>query len=239
MKRSWNSQELDPAEYQISRFDIGGQHWYQLVDTVRQTRQWLDSVTKYTGHYPKGQGFYFWLAKQGHIGRANKVRDDAADKGNNIHAAFELLAHGKTPDMRDFTDEEQPHVAGLRNWFEDFDPTIQGIEEIVFSLRNRVAGTLDLRCIIKGMPCVADVKSGNGLYRSHTVQVNEYGVMSNGLGRDVEMAGLIRTGADTPRKYEWQCWPLCQKTHEVFEALLKIGRDFDPKTEPRIPRPRR
>lgn len=236
MKRSSNQLDGRPEDYQISRFDIGGEHWYRLVHVVDQTRHWLNSVTKYTGHYPKGPGFDRWLTEQGNYGKAVRARDDAADKGNNVHAGFERIAHGEPMRVEEFTVEEQLHLEGLRNWFEDFQPEVLGFEEMVFSLRNRVAGTLDLRCKIDRVECVMDLKSGKNTYRSHEVQVNEYGVMSRDLGSAVQVVGLLRTGADNAKKYAWQSWPICQKTHELFEALLVVGRDFDRKTEPKFPK---
>jgi hypothetical protein len=56
------------------------------------------------------------------------------------------------------------------------------------------------------------------------------------MGHEVEVAGVLRTGSKHKRGYEWRCWELCQKTHELFGALLKIGRDFDPAKEPTIER---
>lgn len=230
MKRNSNK----PESNGVKRYEINNQHWYRVPNPETGKEEWLPSVTRFTGHYPKGHFFEQWLSNQGGYQNAQRIKEEAGDRGNNVHAGIEALLTGEEIRYADFTKEEWKHLLGFKNWAEDFRPQVLGIEEIVYSLRSRVAGTLDLRCIIGGKHCVVDHKTSSAIYRAHEIQSNEYGHLSRELGNKVDVAAVLRTGSKHKRGYEFKQWTLCQKMHELFEALLKVGKDFDPSTEPRI-----
>lgn len=123
----------------------------------------VPSVTWIAGYYPKGIGFYKWLADQG-WDEAQAVKQAAGDKGSVVHFALERILAGeefrvdtevqdksrsneKELYMRDLTYEELLCVWSFVSWrkamLEDYDLETIATETTVFSEIHGFAGTVD------------------------------------------------------------------------------------------------
>ena len=75
-------------------------YWRALQTTNAETglpevkNVYVPSVTWITSFYPKGVGFYKWLANLG-WDEAEAVKQAAGDKGSKVHAAIEDLIDGE------------------------------------------------------------------------------------------------------------------------------------------------
>ncbi len=163
----------------------------------------------------------------------------AAERGSKIHRGIELLLNDETLDRRDYTPEEFKHLMSFERWYCNTGPVIHAVEETVYDLRRRVAGTLDIRCTINGVHTVIDVKTSSGIFRPHLLQSNEYAWIFNcnhKNGRPVEQAAILRTNSKHKVGYEWKVWDVCEKTHKLFVCLHHIDFDLDSKLETKLPR---
>src|SRR3990167_41855 len=86
----------DNGILQITAYD---ERWYArpaLDETTGlPTYEFVPSVTWIAGHYPKGTGFFKWLATKV-LDEAVAIRESAADKGSIVHQACADLIDGKT-----------------------------------------------------------------------------------------------------------------------------------------------
>lgn len=131
----------------------------------------------------------------------NHVKDKAADRGINVHDAFEQW--GKTGDLPlpdDFPDSERGYVAGLCEFLRDADPETVDMEVMVGSAQHGFAGRYDTRLkftadkeivvhrtpvrgaqlatVAAGTTVLADLKTSAGIYDSHFIQLVAYELAS-------------------------------------------------------------
>jgi len=86
----------------------------------------------------------------------------AADRGSRVHAACAMLDYGEEPD-------DDPEIAGYitayRRFLKDYRPEWEGIEYVVGSLEDGIAGTVDrFGTLYDGTSCIVDIKTGARLY---------------------------------------------------------------------------
>lgn len=107
---------------------------------------------------------------------ADKQRDEAAERGKAIHAAFETLATtGDAPKLADYPAEWHPWVKGAASAWLLMDPEPEEAEQIVCNPTYRYAGRPDLVCRIKGRRTLIDYKTGKGrIYEQAHYQTRLY-----------------------------------------------------------------
>lgn len=99
-------------------------------------------------------------------------RDDAADRGTEVHTLADPYARGMSVDV---PDELAPHVRGFAKYIEDFNPITIHTELVVASRKYGYAGTLDSIEDIPGYGrCLVDWKTGNGVYGEYVLQCAAY-----------------------------------------------------------------
>jgi hypothetical protein len=98
-------------------------------------------------------------------------RDTAADIGTRVHRLVEQLARNTEPEV---TPAEAPYVDAYRGFLATFRPRFLAVEEMVASLRQGYAGTLDAIAVIDGDTWLLDVKTGAGLYPETALQLAAY-----------------------------------------------------------------
>jgi len=85
------------------------------------------------------------LLMKEHKLRTNDVKNDASDRGQNVHNALEDWAKtGKIPRAHEFPPEEQGYVEGIVKFLEDADPVPIRTEVMVGSATHGFAGRYDL-----------------------------------------------------------------------------------------------
>ena len=131
----------------------------------------------------------------------NHVKDKAADRGTNIHKAFEAWAVDPSfrPDPNVYPENEQGYIRGLNSFLGDLGPVddIQA-EVMVGSVEHGFAGRYDLRLnlgeavmVVKTFPkrkpqhdliapgkYLLDLKTSKSVYDSHALQLAAYEMAS-------------------------------------------------------------
>jgi hypothetical protein len=145
----------------------------------------VPSVTWIAGHYPKGVGFYKWLASKG-WDEAEEIKAAAGDKGSKVHQAIAVLLAGGTVEMEDsfenprtleqepLTPSEYECLMSFADWFAETKPEVVDFEYTVWHEKFRYAGTVDLKCRIEGKVWIIDVKTSPEIWPSYEIQVSAY-----------------------------------------------------------------
>ncbi|MBX3498092.1 MAG: PD-(D/E)XK nuclease family protein [Alphaproteobacteria bacterium] len=150
----------------------------------------VPSVTWIAGFWPKGVGFYKWLADKG-WDEAEAAKQAAGDKGSRVHLAIERILRGEefridtkvedksrsTEEIAALTElsyEELLCVKSFIDWRNEVKPEIIANEITVFSEIHGYAGTVDLICRIDGVPYVIDFKTSKNVWKEYELQVSAY-----------------------------------------------------------------
>ncbi len=198
-------------ERDILQVTVSDERWYMKAgrDPVTDLPTYLPvpSVTWIAGHYPKGIGFYRWLADKG-WDEAEAIKVAAGDKGSVVHAVIEMILRGeevrvdtKVRDRaretefeayeRDLTFEELLCVQSFINWRADLQKTyimeVLATEVTVFSEIYGYAGTVDLIMRLTHKETgevekwVVDFKTSKQVWTEYLMQVSAYRVaLENG-----------------------------------------------------------
>lgn len=145
----------------------------------------VPSVTWIAGYYPKGIGFYKWLADKG-WDEAEAIKSAAGDKGSRVHLAIEMILNGEefridtkvldktTGEMVELSLEELIAVKSFCDWREEVKPEILATEVTIFSDNHDYAGTVDIICRIGGVLYVVDIKTSKQIWMEHELQISAY-----------------------------------------------------------------
>lgn len=124
--------------------------------------------------------------------RPEDVRDARGEVGTTAHLSLEKLAEAEAPldlaEKLQANPRSTPEQRAVASWFLEAKPTIVATEKIMYSLRHRFSGTVDLIWQDQsGKRILTDLKSrraGLGVYTSDEAQVGGYQIMYE------EMTGL-------------------------------------------------
>lgn len=108
---------------------------------------------------------------------ADRAKDDAAQRGLNIHALLEqYLRTGEPPNPADHQVEHWGYIRALTRWLLKYDPEPVAIEQLVAHPEDGYAGRLDLRARVGGRLITYDAKTQErcGIYSTAHLQVNLY-----------------------------------------------------------------
>jgi hypothetical protein len=108
---------------------------------------------------------------------ADRARDDAAERGLDIHAILEnYMLTGRAPNPADYPPHLHGYIRGLVAWLLKAQPEPLAVEELVCSPSDGYAGRMDLRAIIGGLVVAVDLKTQeNGcIYPAAHLQVGLY-----------------------------------------------------------------
>ena len=147
--------------------------------------EFVPSVTWICEHYPKGIGFYKWLADKG-WDEAEAIKEAAGDKGSKVHQAISVLLDGLPIKMEDsilnpstgepepLTLEEYEAILSFARWHQAVRPELVAKDTTVWNDVEGYAGTVDLVCRIDGALWLLDFKTSKAVYPSHEMQVTAY-----------------------------------------------------------------
>lgn len=145
----------------------------------------VPSVTWITQSYPKGIGYYKWLAEHG-WDEAEAIKVAAGDKGTKVHLAIEDILRGvevridskylnkSTGLEEELTLEECDAILSFLKWKAENNPELIAFETTVFSEKHNYAGTIDYICKIGEEYWVIDFKTSQQVWPSHELQLNAY-----------------------------------------------------------------
>jgi len=184
MKKEIRKVDKEKGIVQITTVD---ERWYARESKNKKTGlpeyEFVPSVTWIAGCYPKGVGFYKWLAQR-NWDEAEAIKQEAGDKGSRVHKAIVDLLNKKEVKMddkyfSDLTEEEKPlnleEYEGLMSfvdWFNGRRPVILDKEFVVW--REGYAGTVDMLCRIGGKTYIVDFKTSQSIWPSHEIQISAY-----------------------------------------------------------------
>jgi hypothetical protein len=141
----------------------------------------VPSVTYILTAMAKGKGFENWLKTQGE--NADEVKLAAGNKGSRIHRAVDTLINGgivgidaEFPDSDDvqkpLSAEEYEALMHFAAWHQEAKPEYIATDFLLWG--DGYAGVADILCRIGGELYLVDLKTGQGLYESYTLQVSAY-----------------------------------------------------------------
>ena len=176
-------------ELGIVQVTIEDERWYTKSVMNRETKLpeilYVPSVTWITGHYPKGMGFYKWLADKG-WDEAQALKVAAGDKGSKVHDAISMILRGEevridskilnksTGVEEELTLEECDAILSFVKWRTENKVETIAFDVTVFSEKYGYAGTIDYICKIDGKTYIVDFKTSAEVWPEYELQVSAY-----------------------------------------------------------------
>jgi len=166
-------------EIKVLRVTTTDERWYIIEGKDHPSSTWI------AGCYPKGIGFYKWLAEHG-WDEAEAIKVAAGDKGSKVHQAISLLIGGaklsynslvmnpSTAMEEELSVEEWEYILSFCKWWEETKPRPISFDGVVYNPTVDYAGTLDLLCEINGETWIIDFKTSQYLWPEHELQISSY-----------------------------------------------------------------
>ncbi len=222
------AQTDNPAVMQMT-FD--NERYYHI--TGKNLDVYLPSVTWINESYPKGLGFYKWLAGKG-WDEATATKEAAGDRGSKVHNAIQDLLNGAEIKYGDaywnetkqanesFTLEEWKCLIAFQRFWLDHNPTIVATERVCYSLKYGYAGTIDALLMIDDQLVVVDWKTSAAIYPSYLMQIAAYMVAEHETGEHKPVAtAIVRLGTKHKKGYELQIFDTDQ-SKQNFKGFLHV-----------------
>lgn len=231
----WNLQQPRPDA--LFRYDDAGERFYGRV--VNGSVWWYPSVTKIIkATSPTPPGLMAWYAKHG-FEEANKLRDDAAERGTEMHVLFERYMSGQFVDMASLSEFHAKALMSFDQWYRDHEVEPLAVEVLLHSDTYGYAGTADLVCRIKGGKVIlVDFKSGSSVYDDYAVQLEMYRIAWNEHADMHDIPQVTETFNWLPK--DWRKGPTYtfkdqtgECTSHAIEYRCKLYNETQ-KTSPRI-----
>lgn len=173
----------------IVQVTIADERWYlkQVENKKTGIPDYLavPSVTWIAGSYPKGVGFYKWLAEKG-WDESEAIKNAAGNKGSKIHEAIADILQGnevridskylnkETGQLEELTLEECDAILSFIDWKNEVKPEVIAWETTIFSEKYNYAGTVDFIAKIDGEVWIIDFKTGQYVWPEYELQVSAY-----------------------------------------------------------------
>jgi len=186
--------QVDLEMNKVNKFD---QQWYQVVTPDRGVIDCRSVTTILKMAHPIDPGLIKYFKKNGED--SDRIRDEAGQRGSAVHKLIELTLTGNPvsfeneANVRSCSLEEWEIYLMWCRWYQqarkEEELKVLYVEQMVYDLDARIAGTVDLICDTNKGRRIKDWKTG-GIYQGD-IQVSKYVDMLNRL----EMFGTI-DGAD-------------------------------------------
>ena len=209
------------------------------------------SVTTILDVYPKGFGFMEWLKTVG--SNAEEVVKRSADTGSTVHNMIDVYLSGK---KISWTNEKGEAIYKLDEWlmflkfvefYEKYKPETVAHEVSVLDGELGFGGTIDFVCRIENTIWLLDYKTGNGIYKTHEIQVSAYKKLWNKLYPDmlIEKTGIFHLKAMTRgedkagKSIQGKGWKLHEPEqpfdylYSLFEHTFAIYKEEYPEIKPK------
>lgn len=156
---------------------------YRLADGTK-----VPGVTTILGRWKESGGLLQWAFKQGQSGARSlyEERDRAADIGTMAHAMADAFMRANDPEaaLAEFKPDDDAAAkartafASFRGWAAGLNAELVALEEPMVSERYRFGGTPDFMVLLPdGRRAMGDLKTSNGIYRDHAMQVAAYAIL--------------------------------------------------------------
>lgn len=204
------------------------------------------SVSWIAGHYPKGVGFYKWLADKG-WDEAEALKSAAGERGSKVHKACESLLLGNPVKMDDkvagsegepseLTVQEYECLMAFRDWWEDFNTEhkveLMTTEQTLWvdakeGEKYGYAGTTDIELLVDDEPWIVDIKTSKQIWVEHELQQSAY----KHAKENNPKIGIIQIGYPL-NKRGWKFTELEDK-FDLFLHAKAIWEHENPDTKPK------
>lgn len=137
------------------RLQVLGRRFYDI-----SSQQAYPSITTVLGHTPapeKADWLSGWRARVG-TAKADKIRDDAAQRGTNVHLMLERFVRGEDPQQLTFPSEHAAIFNSMKLGLSKVN-TVYGQEVVLYSDALEVAGTCDMVAEYQGELAIVDYKT--------------------------------------------------------------------------------
>lgn len=185
------------------RYDESDARYYGnvIVDMESNSKRvvWNPSVTEVIRKTsPTAPGLLAWYAQHG-LKEANRLKDEAAAKGTEMHILFEqylrMLQIGADQDysgaisLQDLPVFHAKALLSLEQWVKDSNVVPIAMEQSVVNDVLGYAGTVDLICEMdfnkQRVVAIVDFKSGSNVYDDYAIQLEMYRLGWNRSNRGV------------------------------------------------------
>lgn len=208
------------------------ERWYGRRVNENTVWDFVPSVTWIADHYPKGIGFYRWLAGKG-WDEAEAIKAAAGEKGSKVHQAIAQLIAGGTVHMDDafenprtmepeqLTPSEYECLMSFCEWFSETKPEVIDSEYTVWNEHYRYAGTVDLKCKIGGQLYLIDFKTSADIWPSMELQLSAYKHAHPVPERKRMRLAILQVGYRRNKTKKWKFTPIPDQ-FPLFLAARKI-----------------
>jgi len=178
------------------------------------------------------QALMYWANQVGLDGRNHReVSEEAADTGTIAHAMVEAELKGldwkELVDIKGVTKEqleraENAYLAWLE-WAETVNFELLYSEHLLVSEKYRYGGQIDV-AMVKRTTSIVDLKTSNGVYPDHMIQLAAYGQLWNENHPDnpVQAYYLLRLSKEDGG-FAYHYWPSLPEPWEAFKLLLGLN----------------
>lgn len=260
MKKEIRTVDRDRGILHVTTVD---ERWYACPSTDAETGlpcyRYVPSVTWITSHFPKGVGFYKWLATKG-WDESEAIKAAAGDKGSKVHQGITRLIDGETVEMgsllvnpstgqpEEISLEEYECLLSFRDWWAAMRPRTVWREQVVWNMTEGYAGTLDWFGFLdppdgklKGLWLI-DWKTGQDVWPDHELQVSAYrhALVTEEMPEDVRevygMLGQVRLGIlQVGYRRNQRGWKLTE-VEDQFDVFLATHRIWAKQTAGEAPK---
>ncbi len=193
------------------------------VDGTAENKRWdyVPSVTWITEiGWPKGPGFFRYLANKASWEEAEEIRIAAGEKGSKVHQGVRRLIEGGTVGMGDsfenpntlkaeeLTRDEYHCLMTFNQWCDEEEPEFLANEYTVWNERHNYAGTLDIKCRLKSTKYrkihIVDVKTSIHIFTPMELQVSAYKHADTTLPKSGVRLGILQLGYRLNKKKKFK-----------------------------------
>ena len=197
--------------------------------------QWAPSITTILTAYPTSYGLQQFFKNSGSAEEADRIRDEAAARGQAVHQRIEQLITTGYCTLSDLPQEQAEMVLRFCDWAKEEKPKFISTERVVVDQLKRSAGRYDLLCEINGSRVCVDYKTSSGVYPSHLIQASMYAKWEEGDNQ----AAILHLNAKTKKGYKLHLVENLEECQAAFDAVYALyrfdGRPMSPKEEREIP----
>lgn len=213
------------------------ERWYAEPSENPKTKlpeyRYVPSVTWICSYYPKGKGFWKWLADKG-WDESERIKAEAGDKGSKVHKAIETLLSGETieissgfvnpstGELEELTVEEYEAVLSFEEWYKATNPKILKTEISLFG--KEYAGTIDLVAEINGEIWIIDLKTSQYVWASYELQVSAYRkLLEETEGIKATKLAILQIGYQRNKdRYKFN---EVEDKYSVFRATMEVWKN--------------
>jgi hypothetical protein len=180
-----------------------------------------------------------------------RKRDSGASTGTEAHAMVEDYLKGREQSDEVRSVEAMNAYTAFKSWFEDAEPDVINVEEVIYSEKYQYAGTYDCMLEVDGKVYLCDLKTTNasrkapnGVYAENFIQLGAYALAheeqrqyeeANGGSSLVKIEGLmvisakkngkldIATEADMGLTVD-QCVETAEKVMGIYSFMLNTTK---------------